>query len=177
MVLQRAAAGRIDADRAVAALQRRAVGAGAHVLHYSPARGLAIGSRGVEVVLDSQTIKADQVVVAAGAWTADLIGDLLPLPALRTTREQPAHFRPIDPNALWPSFIHHPGSDLRGDGIYGLGSADGIKIGENGTGPVVHPDTRTFEADSVATDRLIDYVARWLPGVAFLKRTDTARGS
>ena len=66
---------------------------------------------------------------------------------------------------VWPSFIHHPGSDLRAEGIYGLGSEDGIKIGEHGTGPVVHPDTRSFDPDPIITDRLIDYAAEWLPGV------------
>ena len=165
VVLHHAAAGRVDADRAVAALQRRAAAVGAHVVHRSAARRLAVGRRGVEVVLDSETIKADQVVVAAGAWTADLLGNLVQLPALRTTREQPAHFPPIDPNVVWPSFIHHPGSDLRAEGIYGLGSKDGIKIGEHGTGPVVHPDTRSFDPDPIITDRLIDYAAEWLPGV------------
>ena len=165
VVLHHAAAGRVDADRAVSALQRRAVAAGAQVIHQSPARRLVVGRRGAEVVLDSDTIRADQVVVAAGAWTADLVGDLVVLPPLRTTREQPAHFRPLDPTVLWPSFIHHPGSDLRTEGIYGLGSPDGVKIGEHGTGPVVHPDTRTFEPDPIATDRLVDYARRWLPGV------------
>lgn len=165
VVLHHGAAGRVDADRSVVALQRQAVAAGADVMHTSPVRGLRVGLRGVEVVLDSKSILADQVVVAAGAWTADLLLGLVPLPTLRTTREQPAHFPALEPHSQWPSFIHHPGSDLRTEGIYGLGSPDGIKIGEHGTGPEVHPDTRTFEPDAAATERLADYAAQWLPGV------------
>ena len=68
----------------------------------------------------------------------------------------------------------HPSSRVRPArprGIYGLGSPDGIKIGEHGTGPEVHPDTRDFEADPMATDRLRKYAAEWLPGV------DPASGS
>ena len=165
VVLHHAAAGRVDADRSVLALQRQAVAAGAEVAHHSPVRAIHPGPSGVEVVLDSGTIRADQVVVAAGAWTAELLAGVVPLPALRTTREQPAHFRPLDPDLEWPSFIHHPGSDLRTEGIYGLASADGVKIGEHGTGPEVHPDRRSFDPDPAATDRLVDYAAEWLPGV------------
>ena len=165
VVLHHGAAGRVDADRAVAALQRRAAAAGADVVHRTSARGLHSSAHGVEVVLDSGSIRADHVVVAAGAWTADLVGGLIELPPLRTTKEQPAHFAPHQRDLEWPSFIHHPGSDLRGEGIYGLGSPDGIKIGEHGTGPVVHPDTRDFETDPLATARLVKYAAEWLPGV------------
>ncbi len=165
VVLHHGAAGRVDADRAVAALQRRAAAAGADVVHRTSARGLHSSAHGVEVVLDSGSIRADHVVVAAGAWTADLVRGLIELPPLRTTKEQPAHFAPHQRDLEWPSFIHHPGSDLRGEGIYGLGSPDGIKIGEHGTGPVVHPDTRDFETDPLATARLVKYAAEWLPGV------------
>ncbi len=165
VVLHHGAGGRVDADRAVVALQRRAAAAGAEIAHRTPARALHASRQGVEVVLDSGSVKADQVVVAAGAWTADLVGGLVELPRLRTTKEQPAHFAPRELELEWPSFIHHPGSDLRGPGIYGLGSPDGIKIGEHGTGPEVHPDTRDFEADPKSTDRLQQYAAEWLPGV------------
>ncbi len=165
VVLHHRAAGRVDADRAVAALQRQAVAAGADVLHETPVRTIRAGTRSVELVLDSGTVHADHVVIAAGAWSADLLRGLVDLPLLRTTREQPAHFDPLDNSTFWPSFIHHPGSNLCGEGIYGLGSPDGVKIGEHGTGPQVHPDRRTFEPDPAATHRLIAYAQRWLPGV------------
>ena len=58
-----------------------------------------------------------------------------------------------------------PGSELLGPGIYGLLSPDGVKIGEHGTGPEVHPDTRDFEPEPAATTRLVEYAAQWLPGV------------
>ncbi len=52
-----------------------------------------------------------------------------------------------------------------GPGIYGLLSPDGVKIGEHGTGPEVHPDTRNFEPEPAVTARLVEYAAQWLPGV------------
>ena len=84
---------------------------------------------------------------------------------MTTTQEQPAHFVPLETPVGWPSFIHHPGAEYHGPGIYGLGSADGIKIGEHGTGPKVEPATRDYLPDPAGIARLRTYAARWLPGV------------
>jgi len=173
MVLHHPAAGRIDADGAVAALQRQAVAAGADVWHHTTATGLRLLPSGVRVVTDSGHLRFDQAVVAAGAWTSKVL-ETLPglrdeLPALRTTQEQPAHFAPVGEPVDWPSFIHHPGADLATapgtGGIYGLSSPDGVKIGEHGSGPEVDPDTRDFLPDPAGITRLQDYAAIWLPGV------------
>lgn len=108
-------------------------------------------------------------MIAAGAWSRRLLseGGIAPvphLPRLRTTQEQPAHFAPRT-DEQWPAFVHHPGARLTTEGIYGLGSDDGIKIGEHGTGPEVDPDARTFEPDPDGIRRLVDYATTWLPGV------------
>ena len=107
--------------------------------------------------------------MAAGAWTTDLLAGvpavLRELPELTTTQEQPAHFVPLETPVGWPSFIHHPGAEYQGPGIYGLGSADGIKIGEHGTGPRVEPATRDYLPDPAGIARLRTYAAQWLPGV------------
>ncbi|OWY79545.1 MULTISPECIES: FAD-dependent oxidoreductase [Rhodococcus] len=177
-VLHHPDAGRLHADRSVAALQRAAAQAGADVRHTTPARTVRETDRGVEIVLDSEVITARHVVVAAGAWTRivldGLTGGTAPhLPALRTTQEQPAHFVPLT-DAQWPSFVHHRGAELDGEGIYGLGSVDGIKIGEHGTGPQVEPDSRSFVADPDGVRRLVGYARTWLPGVdAGSVRVDT----
>lgn len=164
-VLHHAAAGRLHADRAVAALQAQASAEGAELRHYQRVGRIEPTVSGVRIRLGDDTLTADQVVVAAGAWTSDLLADHLPLPAVRTTQEQPVHLRPVDPAGRWPSFIHHPGGRYRGEGIYGLGSEDGVKIGEHGTGPLVHPDTRDFRAVPAGVLRLQDYAQTWLPGV------------
>ncbi|WP_241384660.1 FAD-dependent oxidoreductase [Rhodococcus sp. CH91] len=177
VVLYHPDAGRLHADRSVAALQQAAVQAGADVRHNTSARAIRETPRGVEVASDTDTIAAGQVVLAAGAWTPAVLdattGASLRLPALRTTQEQPAHFVPLS-DARWPSFVHHRGAELVGEGIYGLGSVDGIKIGEHGTGPQVDPDTRSFVADPDGVRRLVDYARAWLPGVdADSARVDT----
>ncbi|MGR6522651.1 FAD-dependent oxidoreductase [Rhodococcus erythropolis] len=169
-VLHHPDAGRLHADRAVTALKAGAVFAGAEVRHDVRVLALARASYGVDVVTDSGTLAARQVVIAAGAWTADLIADSglgseIVLPTLRTTQEQPAHFAPLDPGVEWPSFVHHTGAELETAGIYGLGSEDGIKIGEHATGPVVTPQTRDYTPDVDGEQRLVEYAESWLPGV------------
>jgi sarcosine oxidase len=169
MVLHHPDAGRLHADHAVAAMQRRARAEGAEVWHNSPVTGLRFNSSGVRVLNASGSIRFDQVVVAAGAWTADLLAAapevLRELPELATTQEQPAHFVPLETPVGWPSFIHHPGAEYHGPGIYGLGSADGIKVGEHGTGPRVEPATRDYLPDPAGIARVRAYAASWLPGV------------
>ena len=173
MVLHHPAAGRIDADGAVAALQRQAVAAGADVWHHTTATGLRLLPAGVRVVTDSGHLRFDQAVVAAGAWTSEVLEPLRGLrrglPSLRTTQEQAAHFARVGDPADWPSFIHHPGAELAAGpgsgGIYGLSSPDGVKIDEHGSGGEVDPDTRDFRPDPAGITRLQEYAAVWLPGV------------
>ncbi|WP_072803879.1 N-methyl-L-tryptophan oxidase [Rhodococcoides yunnanense] len=159
-VLHHPDAGRLHADRSVAAFAAAAEKLGARIEYGSAVREI----RNTEVSTDSATFSADHIVVAGGAWTSSLVSAHVPLPRLVTTQEQPAHFLPtID--AAWPSFVHHPGAELQTEGIYGLSSEDGVKIGEHGTGPIIEPDTRDFVPIPDGVERLKDYARAWLPGV------------
>lgn len=169
-VLHHRDAGRLHADRAVSALKGGAVIKGAEVRHDVRVRAVAEASYGVDVVTEGGTLAARHVVIAAGAWTTELIdgsglGDKIVLPILQTTQEQPAHFAPLDPQVPWPSFVHHAGAELDTAGIYGLGSEDGIKIGEHATGPEVTPQSRSYLPDGAGEPRLAEYAESWLPGV------------
>ncbi len=166
VVLHHVDAGRLHADRAVAALWHAARLAGADVREQAPVREIRSSAHGVDVVLDDDVLRPDQLVVAAGAWSEKLLTRGLHLPALRTTQEQPAHFTHSVELHRWPTFIHHPGAELRTPGgIYGLGSVEGIKIGEHGTGPQVDPDNRDARPDPAGVERLRRYARAWLPGV------------
>ncbi|MDV8069748.1 FAD-dependent oxidoreductase [Rhodococcus sp. IEGM 1366] len=169
-VLHHPDAGRLHADRAVVALEAGSRLEGADVRHDTRVLAVAEASYGVDVITEGGTLRGRHVVIAAGAWTAELIGRSelgasVVLPTLRTTQEQPAHFAPLDPGTAWPSFVHHPGAELDTAGIYGLGSEDGIKIGEHATGPEVTPQTRSYTPDIAGEQRLVDYAEAWLPGV------------
>ena len=80
-------AGRVDADTAVTALQQAAAGHGAVVRHHR--RVTAVEPDGDGVVVRSAAgaaVHARTAVVAAGAWTADVLPGLQ-LPPLRVTQE------------------------------------------------------------------------------------------
>jgi len=194
-VLFHPGSGRLHANRSVTALQEAAAKEGAIVRHHARVTALTVrGDADVEIVLGPDDgppgpggaaraalpdrYRARRVVVAAGAWTGALLGGLVPLPPLRVTQEQPAHFAPRQADAhasdgwpdQWPSFGHllAPGSDegiaYRG-GVYGLATpGEGVKIGFHGTGPVVDPDRRDFQPEAGQLAALRDYVARWVPG-------------
>lgn len=159
--------GRLHADRSVAALQKATVARGGAVRHETPVRSIdVLGNDAVVVRTDTDEVHARRVVIAAGAWATDLVAGLAPLPPIRVTQEQPAHFAALT-DAEWPSFTHQPPpEDSPYGGTYGLSSgAEGVKVGFHGVGPEVHPDRRDFAAEPRQLAALQDYVRRWLPGV------------
>src|SRR4051812_20294318 len=161
-------AGRVDADAAVTALQRAAERRGAVVRHHRRVTAVEAMSDGVLVrSAAGAAVRARTAVVAAGAWSADVLGTLVRLPALRVTQEQPAHFAPVSADLEWPAFTADP-EPAEGwpSGVYGLHSpGEGVKVGFHGVGPEVHPDARTYAAEPGRLAQLQEYVRRWLPGL------------
>jgi sarcosine oxidase len=164
------ASGRVHADRAVAAAQQAASDLGATIHHRTPVTAVAVrGDDVVEVRTEDDVYRARRVVIAAGAWSQQLLGGLVPLPPLRVTQEQPAHFAPVGPGLEWPAFIHHlDPADLAGypSDVYGLATpGEGIKAGFHGAGPECDPDHRDFTPEPAQLRALRDYARDWLPGV------------
>lgn len=166
-------AGRLHADRAVAALQSSARAHGADVRHGVQVHRVAADGTGVVVQTSAGEVRARSVVVAVGAWTAGLVGPLLGVdlaPSLVVTQEQPAHFAVL-PGApdegTWPSFTHQPLDPAPWpSGTYGLATpGEGIKVGFHGVGPVTDPDHRSFTAEPGQLAELQRYAELWLPGV------------
>jgi len=165
-VLFHPASGRIDADAAVAALQKLVIAAGARVHHNVRVTGLGDG----EVVTDAgDTYRSERVVVCAGAWTERLLGEHLQLPPLRVTQEQPLHFAPRSwlAGIEWPSFIHYRGEDEAPFSFgYGMRTpGEGVKVGFHHAGPDCDPDARDFRPETWRLNVLLDYVREWVPGV------------
>ena len=143
-------AGRCYADRAVAALQRRAADHGADVRFGCDVAAVD----GLEVRTSDGTWRASEaVVVAAGAWATRFVD--VPV---TVTEERVLHFP--GPTDL-PSFIHWAEPSH-----YGLVTpGEGVKVGEHHAGPPVDPDGRGFEVPDEVRARLVDYVRSWLPGL------------
>jgi sarcosine oxidase len=159
-LLHQPAAGRVLAADALSALREEATQRGADIRFEQRVTRLEPDADGIALHVDDGVVRAPVAVVTAGAWTDDVLGDRVPLPALTTTREQVVFFRPRH-DGPWPSFI-----DRRPTTCYGLPSPNGlIKVAEHHTGPVTTGDERDFDIDTAALRRVSDYVAELLPGV------------
>ncbi|TXN32192.1 FAD-dependent oxidoreductase [Lacisediminihabitans profunda] len=171
-------AGRLHAERSVAALQRSAVDHSAEVLHGRRVLELTVlGDDEVRLRVEDtvsgavETITARRVVVTVGAWTTKLLTGILPLPRLVVTQEQPAHFRVLDDTLDWPGFNHSPDPEdadyaFWPSPIYGMFTpGQGVKAGWHGVGPQTDPDSRTFSPEPVQLAALQRYAQEWLPGV------------
>jgi sarcosine oxidase len=164
-VLFHPATGRVHADHAVAVLRTLAVKSGAAVHHETPVAGITVRGRDrVDVHTGHRTYRARAAMVTAGAWTGKLLNGLVPLPPLRVTQEQPAHFAPVG-DLDWPAFVHY-GHDSHGHDSYGLATpGEGVKVGMHGDGPETDPDRRDFQPDPGRLQALRRYVHDWLPGL------------
>ena len=170
-VLYTPQSGRLRADAALSALRGGAVAHGAEVRQDTRVTNLTVlGDTRVRVTTENSEFESRHVIVTAGAWTQKLIGDLVPLPALVVTQEQPAHFAARDPLERWPGFNHYPTPDDRSydywpSQIYGMQAPGvGVKVGWHGVGPVTDPDARSFASEPVQLAALRRYVREWLPG-------------
>lgn len=166
VVLYSPDAGRLWAERAVAALHEATSAAGGEVrcgeaaLVVAPATG--------HVATEADEYLAGTIVVTAGAWTAGLLDGVAAaggLPDLTVTREQTFHFPPLDDDLAWPSFVHHRGAGA--PVVYGLETpGEGVKVAEDHTGAVLDdPDDRSYDIDEIGRQRLIRYVTERLPGL------------
>ncbi|MFH8251942.1 FAD-dependent oxidoreductase [Microbacterium sp. B2969] len=172
-VLWHEAAGVIDAESAVNGMLRLAEAHGAVV--HSNWTANSVLKRGDGYVVVSETgaeQPASQVVVAAGGWLPSLLGSLdLPddivFPAVEVRQEQALHFPYRDPEAAWPTFIHKT-DDLQVYGLPGGRDADfcGQKVAIYNGGRVI-PSALGHDrvVDPAQRERLVDYVARTLPGL------------
>jgi len=158
-------AGLADPNRANAAHRRLARERGATLRDESPVSAIRdVGGGDLEVVTRDGAHRARAVVVAADAWTNDLLAPFERRLPLTITQEQVTYFanpRPDDfapdrfPIWIWmdvPCFYGFP--------TYG---EPGPKAAEDVGGRRVTPATRTFERDEASFGRLVDFLGRHLP--------------
>ena len=179
-VLYHPDAGRLDADATVAACVERAVAHGAELrsgtrvsrLERLPSGQVRLHGPG----LDNAAVRAERVVVAAGAW---LPGFGLPfrLPPLTVTQHEVFHFRRREVGPDWPAFIHAagplqayglPSGPDGGGGGGGGGAASGggaFKVGLTGRGRTTTPGTRSGVVEPLVRHAVSDYVRHRLPGL------------
>ncbi len=156
-------AGTMDAALAVSAMVALS---GADVRYETAA--VSVSPDGTVLLADGSTLRAETVIVAAGAWVAPLLSSVVELPPLRVTQQQIFHFPRRDPTQQpWPSTIHEPATSA----VYHLaggrdgGAHDDRKLGQHDGGVDTTAETRTGVVNPQARRWAIEYVERWLPGL------------
>ncbi|TLS47896.1 FAD-dependent oxidoreductase [Streptomyces montanus] len=162
-------AGTVDAARAVAAFLERAGARGADIRHHTAVRRIIPNQEaGIRLeTAEGATLTTRRAVVAAGAWAADLLGGLVPLPELTVSQQQIFHFPRRDPAAEpWPVVVHKDALNTYSlPGGRDGGPHDARKIAEHNAGGPTTAGTRDGKVDPAARDRITAYVRDWLPGL------------
>ncbi|MGG5173084.1 FAD-dependent oxidoreductase [Pseudarthrobacter sp. J1738] len=177
-VLWQPGAGVIDAEGSVNAMVAQARKHGARLLTDWTVASVQERSHGYRLVRDNgETFDAENVVIAAGGWLPQLLGQLpLPsgflagIPKFTVRQEQVFHFHYREANKTrqaWPTFIHNNGNIE----VYGLPGGrdagfDGQKVAEYNGGRIIPSAAdQTGVVDPANRERVVDYVRMNLPGL------------
>ncbi len=162
--LYQADSGLVDARKANAVHVALARLHGATIREHSPVRALRPVGDAVEVVTDEETFTAGHVVLTAGAWTNNLLGMLGVRWPITVTQEQVTYFatphvRDFTPDRF-PIWIWRAPEEFYGFPVYGEVAT---KAGQDVGGDEVTAETRTFEPNPRAHERLIRFLERHIP--------------
>jgi monomeric sarcosine oxidase len=163
--LFQAQSGLADPNRGNAAHWRLARANGATLLDRSPVTRLRDAAGGVEVTTADGTVhRAATVVVAADAWTNELLRSFDRRLPLTITKEQVTYFACPSPADFapdrFPIWIWMDEPCFYGFPAYGEA---GPKAAQDVGGEETTPETRTFERDEAAYGRLTRFMAARLP--------------
>jgi sarcosine oxidase len=162
--LYQADGGLADPIRANAAHQRLARAYGATLLERTPVTALRQVGGEIELRAHGQTYRAGQVVLAADAWTNELLASFARKLPLTITREQVTYFACPHPEDFapdrFPVWIWMDDPCFYGFPTYG---EPGPKAGQDVGGRRTTPEARTFETDARAHERTLGFLRRYLP--------------
>lgn len=160
--------GILDIRRASAAHLALARARGASVVPHAGLRALRSGESGVELETAAGTFRAEQVVLATGAWTAELLRPLGVEVPIHLSHQQVTYFATRDLARFavgrFPIWIWHGEEEHYGFPVYGEAATKAAR--ENLAGPGVEIgtwDRRRDPAQVAALKRFLDGI---LPGYA-----------
>jgi sarcosine oxidase len=165
--LYQADGGLVDARRSIQTHAALARAHGATILENTKVTGIEPTADGVTVHTANGTFHARRLVVAADAWTNQVLAGVGVEYPLTVTQEQVSYFqtpllREFAPDRF-PIWIWHGGHTgwYYGFPVYGEVAT---KAGEDVGGDVVTADTRTFEPNPRPHERLTNFLADYCPG-------------
>jgi sarcosine oxidase len=132
------------------------------------------GDRVELATTDGEVIQTPVAIVAAGAWAGPLLhGAGIDLP-LRPTLEQSTHFDAGDEGSSIPTVIDWDAGPREPPYLVPNPFRPGeIKAGAHLSGPLVDPDTRSFEPDAAREDHIVAWTGGRLSSPVRLLRTET----
>jgi sarcosine oxidase len=160
-------AGFLRPEVAVAAHLEVAERNGAEIRRPEEVRGWQPDGDGVLVETNADSYHAERLIVTAGPWSAELLGDrALPLQVVRIVN---VHFEPARPD-WWTSDAGAPDFILsvpEGQ-FYGMPSIEGagVKIGRHDNGQPTTARTIRREIDQSERDYLRNVLDQYLPGAS-----------
>lgn len=178
-VLWHPGAGVLDAERSVQAMVAQAQAHGAQVETQWPVASVEATANGYKLTsVDGRTYFASKIIVAAGGWLPELLGNLpLPtgfvrsVPKMNVYQENAYHFsyRDQDPEArlAWPTYIHKDPA-FKSYGLPGGRDANfrGQKVAEYMAGRRMDTASQqNGQIDPANRERVIEYVKKYLPGL------------
>ena len=123
------------------------------------------GNGELEVDTEGGTFRTGRLVIAADAWTNQLLASFGRRLPIQVTREQVTYFACPDPAAFapdrFPVWIWMDDPSFYGFPTYGEA---GPKAAQDCGGSPVDPDRRTFERDEAAFRRVVGFLEGHLPG-------------
>ena len=155
--------GFLNASRCVQTHVSQAERFGATVHSGVSVRHIDMSKEQLEVETSAGSYRCRRLIVAPGPWASQVLKDLsLPL---KVTRQQKFYFQPQDDEALYqpdrlPVYADY---DLRYYGFPYYGP--GIKIADDGHGPVTSPETVDRTLDLDVQNALEQWLNRIMPGV------------
>jgi sarcosine oxidase len=138
---------------------------GATILENCPVRALDPFGGGVAVQTDRGRFTCRRLVITAGSWTDRVLASVGMNLGLIVTQEQVTYF--ATPNlkefavGRFPVFMWDDWAYIYGFPVYGEVAT---KIAMDAQGPVVTPETRSFEPDPEQERQLEEWLATHIPG-------------
>jgi sarcosine oxidase len=164
-VMFQANTGIVAAATANAAHRRLAERAGATLVDQARVTTIREAGGLYELETEAGTFRAERVILAADAWTNELLEPLWRPISLTVTQEQVHYYASRDLEAFaperFPVWIWMGVPSFYGFPAFG---ESGAKIGQDVGGAVVTGDTRSFEPDPAYAARLDAFMKDHLPG-------------
>ena len=162
--LYQADGGLVDAAKANAVHVALARLHGATICERLPVLALRPVGDAVEVVTEHETFTAGHVVIAAGAWTANLLHGLGVTWPLTVTQEQVTYFATPHVREFaadrFPIWIWRAPEEFYGFPVHGEVAT---KAGQDVGGDEVTAETRTFEPNARTHERLVRFLEAHIP--------------